>query len=165
MGITCAVSVRKLGSDRISCSLYSDSIDQALKELMTMAHDLVSLENLHHLAIEAGFEHDFLSHFGSKVLPSKKDAELEFWIGLIHRKLSVALERESVIKGRHNISDKVSPSFLTEFNLIVSYRSKLVFVVLLSFAGSRKYSVYSCPFCLSRKTIEVILVKAKYKGS
>lgn len=138
MGITCAVSVRKLGSSRISCSLYSDSINQALVELMTMAHDLVSLDNLHRLAIEAGFEQDFLSHFGSKVLPSKKSEDLEFWIGLVHKKLSVALERESVIKGRCNISDKVSPSFLIEFNLLVSYKSKLVFVALLLFAGSRK---------------------------
>ncbi|KAL8465948.1 hypothetical protein ACS0TY_035160 [Phlomoides rotata] len=117
MGITCAVSVGKLSSGRISCSLYSDSIDRALAELMTMAHDLVSLDNLHHLAIEAGFEQDFLSHFGSKVLPSKNSEALEFWIGLVHRKLSVALERESVIKGRHNISDKVQGSSLSTLAL------------------------------------------------
>lgn len=109
MAITCCAAVGKLGSGRISCSLFSKSTDQALIELMTMARDLVSLDKLHRLATEAGFEKDFLSHFGSKVLPSKNSEDIEFWIGLVHRKLSVALERESVIKGRHNLSDKVFP--------------------------------------------------------
>lgn len=109
MAITCCAAFGKLGSARISCSSLSNSIDQTLIELMTMASDLVSLEKLHSLATEAGFEEDFLSHFGSRVLPSKNSDDIEFWVGLVHRKLSVALERESVTKGRHDLSDKVFP--------------------------------------------------------
>lgn len=109
MAITCCAAVGKLGSDRISCSSLLNSVDQTLIELMTMASDLVSPDKLHSLATEAGFEENFLSHFGTRVLPSKNSEDIEFWIGLVHRKLSVALERESVINGRHNLSDKVLP--------------------------------------------------------
>ena len=109
MAITCCATVGKLGSGRISCSSLSSSIDQTLIQLMTMASDLVSLEKLHSLATEAGFEEDFLSHFGSRVLPSKNSEDIEFWIGLVHRKLSAALERESVIEGRHDLSNQVFP--------------------------------------------------------
>ncbi|KAH6758827.1 hypothetical protein C2S51_019062 [Perilla frutescens var. frutescens] len=117
MAITCCAAVGKLGSGRISCSSLSNSIDQTLIELMTMASDLVPLDKLHSLATEAGFEEDFLSHFGSKVLPSKNSEDIEFWIGLVHRKLSVALERESVIKGRHNLSEKVQVHTLATLSL------------------------------------------------
>lgn len=110
MAITCCAAVGKLGSGRISCSSLSNSINQTLIELMTMASDLVSIEKLHSLATEAGFEEDFLSHFGSRVLPCKNSEDIEFWIGLVHRKLSVALERESVINGRHDLSGKVITS-------------------------------------------------------
>ncbi|CAI9766105.1 unnamed protein product [Fraxinus pennsylvanica] len=100
MGISCCAAVRKLGSARISYPLFSNSIEEALIELMTMSHSLVSLEKLHQLATEAGFEDNFLSHFGSKILPSKNVEDMEFWIGLIQRKLSTALHRESVTSGR-----------------------------------------------------------------
>ncbi|KAL1551515.1 hypothetical protein AAHA92_19350 [Salvia divinorum] len=117
MAITCCATVGKLGSGRISCSSLSSSINQTLIELMTMASDLVSLEKLHSLATEAGFEEDFLSHFGSRVLPSKKSEDIEFWIGLVHRKLSAALERESVIEGRHDLSNKVEEKTLATLAL------------------------------------------------
>ncbi|XP_042049481.1 uncharacterized protein LOC121795100 [Salvia splendens] len=117
MAITCCATVGKLGSGRISCSSLSNSINQTLIELMTMASDLVSLEKLHSLATEAGFEEDFLSHFGSRVLPSKNSEDIEFWIGLVHRKLSAALERESVIEGRHGLSNKVEEKTLATLAL------------------------------------------------
>ncbi|KAK6148832.1 hypothetical protein DH2020_016357 [Rehmannia glutinosa] len=106
MAITLCAALGKLGSGRISCPLFSNLIEEALIELMIMAHDLVSVDKLHHLANEAGFEEQFLSHFGSKVLPSTNVEDIEFWIGLVQRKLSVAFERESVIKGRHDLSNK-----------------------------------------------------------
>ncbi|KAK4395220.1 hypothetical protein Sango_1676300 [Sesamum angolense] len=106
MAITCCAAVGKLGSGRISCSFFSDSIEDAMIELMNMAHDQVTVDKLHHLATEAGFEEDFLSHFGSKVLPSKTIEDIEFWIGLVQEKLSAAFQRESVIKARDDLSDK-----------------------------------------------------------
>lgn len=103
MAITCCAALEKLDCGRISCSSFSNSIDKAIIELMTIAHDLVSVDKLHQLATGAGFEERFLSHFGSKVLPSKNIEDIEFWIGLVQRKLSVAFQRESVT----NLSDKV----------------------------------------------------------
>ncbi|EYU21484.1 hypothetical protein MIMGU_mgv1a019558mg, partial [Erythranthe guttata] len=96
MAITCCAAVGKLDSGRISCSSFSISIEEAIIELMTMAHDLVCIDKLHQLSTEAGFEDHFLSRFGSKVLPSKNVEDIEFWIGLVQTKLSVAFERESV---------------------------------------------------------------------
>uniref|UniRef100_A0A166ELT7 Uncharacterized protein n=1 Tax=Daucus carota subsp. sativus TaxID=79200 RepID=A0A166ELT7_DAUCS len=61
---------------------------------------------LHHLAREAGFEEDFLLHFGSKILPSKNTENMEFWIGLVRAKLSEAFHRESVISGKQAFCDK-----------------------------------------------------------
>ncbi|KAL0354647.1 UNVERIFIED_CONTAM: hypothetical protein Sradi_3911600 [Sesamum radiatum] len=117
MAITCCAAIGKLGSGRISCSFFSNSIEDAMIELMNMAHDQVTVDKLHHLATEAGFEEDFLSHFGSKVLPSKTIEDIEFWIGLVQEKLSAAFQRESVIKARDDLSDKVLPPFLASFIL------------------------------------------------
>ncbi|CAL5443923.1 unnamed protein product [Camellia sinensis] len=83
--ISCCAAVRKLGSGRVSCTLFSLSIEDALIELMNFSHDLVSVDKLHSLATEAGFEEDFLLHFGKKVLPSKNIEEVEFWIGLFRK--------------------------------------------------------------------------------
>ncbi|PIN20957.1 hypothetical protein CDL12_06352 [Handroanthus impetiginosus] len=117
MAITCCCAAGKLGSGRLSCSSFSNSIEDALVELMNMAHDLVSVDKLHQLATEAGFEEDFLCHFGRKILPSKNIEDIEFWIGLVQRKLSVAFQRESVIKGRHNLSDKIQENSLATLAL------------------------------------------------
>lgn len=130
MAISCCAAVGKLGSARISCPLFSNSIEEASIELMTMSHSLVPLEKLHHLATEAGFEDNFLSHFGSKILPSKNVEDTEFWIGLIQRKLSTALHRESVTSGRH--ISKVIPVFFITFNfaylnLLVNYGKIFLF--------------------------------------
>lgn len=77
-------------------------------EFMDLAHSFVSVEKLHQLATEAGFELDFLSHFGKMVLSSKKSEELEFWIGLAQKKLSIAFHKETVISTGRTFPDKVN---------------------------------------------------------
>ncbi|KAM2993925.1 hypothetical protein FF2_045964 [Malus domestica] len=75
------------------------------------------VERLHKLATEAGFEVDFLSHFGRKVLLSNKSEEVEFWIGLAHKKLSTAFSKERVIPGKQNFHDKVQADTLATLGL------------------------------------------------
>lgn len=104
--------MRKLGSGRLSCPSLSVSIEDILVKLMNLSHSLVSIDKLHRLASEAGFEEDFLLHFGSKILPSKNTENIEFWIGLVRAKLSVAFHRESVISGKQALCDKVSSQFI-----------------------------------------------------
>ncbi|XP_071731902.1 uncharacterized protein [Rutidosis leptorrhynchoides] len=117
IAISCCTAVKKLGSGRISCPQFSASIDDALVELRDLSRDLVSVDKLHQLAIEAGFEEDFLSHFGKKVIPSKNVEDVEFWIGLVHEKLSFAFHRESVITPNQPIIDKVEDTTLATLGL------------------------------------------------
>lgn len=117
LAISCCAAVRKLGSGRVSCTLFSLSIEDALIELMNFSHDLVSVDKLHSLATEAGFEEDFLLHSGKKVLPSKNIEEVEFWIGLVQKKFSTAFRRESVISGKQIFSDKVQENSLATLGL------------------------------------------------
>ncbi|KAK4375413.1 hypothetical protein RND71_006090 [Anisodus tanguticus] len=107
LAISCCTAVRKLGSGRVSCPLFSASVEDALVELMNFSHRLVSVDKLHYLATEAGFEEDFLFHFGRKVLPSNSIEDVEFWIGLVQTKLSNAFHRENVIADKHTFHDKV----------------------------------------------------------
>lgn len=111
MAMTCCAAIRRLGPERISCRVFSDSIEDALLELMDAANSLVCLDKLHHLASEAGFEEDFLSYFGSKILQNKSADDIEFWICLVQRKLSTAFHRESVTNNALVLSNKVSPLF------------------------------------------------------
>ena len=76
------------------------SIEDALVELMDLSHSLVPVDKLRQLATEAGFKMDLLAHFGTKVFPSKRSEELEFWIGLAQKKLSVAFQEENIFSGR-----------------------------------------------------------------
>lgn len=78
-------------------------------ELMTLSHGIASVDKFHQLAIEAGFEEDFLLHFGRKILPSTNMEDIEFWIGLVQRKLSAAFHRESVTMDEQTFRDEVSP--------------------------------------------------------
>ncbi|XP_006356144.1 uncharacterized protein [Solanum tuberosum] len=117
LAISCCTAVRKLGSGRVSCPLFSASVEDALVELMNLSHRLVSIDKLHYLATEAGFEEDFLIHFGSKVLPSNNIEDVEFWIGLVQRKLSNAFHRENVIADKHNFHDKVQENSLATLGL------------------------------------------------
>jgi hypothetical protein len=96
VAISCCAAVGELGSEHTYCPSLKLSIDDVLLELMDLSHNLVSVDKLHHLATGAGFELDFLAHFGTKVFPSKRSEELEFWIGLAQKKLSVAFYKENL---------------------------------------------------------------------
>lgn len=108
MSISCCAAVGKLSSGRITCPLLTFSIEDVMIELMDLAHSFVPVEKLHHLATEAGFEMDFLSHFGKEVLSSKRSEELEFWIGLAQKKLSTEFHNFNVTSGGQTCHDKVS---------------------------------------------------------
>ncbi|XP_028756088.1 uncharacterized protein LOC114715412 isoform X2 [Neltuma alba] len=97
VAITCCTAVVKLGSGHISCPLLISSFKGVLVELMDHSLDLATVDKLHHLATDAGFELDFLRHFGKRILPSEKIEDLEFWIGLAHEKLMKAFHEESII--------------------------------------------------------------------
>lgn len=107
VAISCCAAVEKLGSERTSCPLSKMPIGDVLVELMNLSHSIVSVDKLHQLATEAGFEIHFLSHFGAKFLSSKKSDEIEFWIGLAQRKLSVAFCKETMIPGKLAFNSKV----------------------------------------------------------
>ncbi|CBI36098.3 unnamed protein product, partial [Vitis vinifera] len=51
---------------------------------------------------------EFLYNFGTKILPSQKSEDVEFWIGLAQKKLAKAIRRESVFSGLQTFQDKVS---------------------------------------------------------
>lgn len=108
MAITCCTAVVKLGSGRISCPVLISSFKDVLVKLMDHSLDLATLDKLHHLATEAGFEPDFLLHFGKRILPSEKIEDLEFWIGLAHKKLVNAFHEESIISNMQNLQYKVN---------------------------------------------------------
>ncbi|KAL4626065.1 hypothetical protein ACB092_05G068900 [Castanea dentata] len=99
VALSCCTTVGKLCYRRTCCPLTL-LIEDALVELMDLSHSLVPVDKLHQLATEAGFEMDLLAHFGTKVFPSKRSAELEFWIGLAQKKLSVAFQKENMFSGR-----------------------------------------------------------------
>ncbi|KAM1359679.1 hypothetical protein ACFX11_046652 [Malus domestica] len=117
VAISCCAAVAKLGNGRVKCPCFSFSIEDVMVELMDHSQSLVSVERLHKLATEAGFEVDFLSHFGRKVLLSNKSEEVEFWIGLAHKKLSTAFSKERVIPGKQNFHDKVQADTLATLGL------------------------------------------------
>lgn len=118
LAISCCAAIRKLDAGRISRPLFCISIEDALVELMILSHNLVSVDKLHYLASEAGFEEDFLSHFGRKILSCSNMEDVEFWIGLVQKKLSAALHRESVITHKHTFHDKVSFYFVSNSLLL-----------------------------------------------
>lgn len=97
--------------------MFTLSIEDVLVDLMDLSHSLVEVEKLHQLATEAGFELNFLSHFGAKILPCNKIEELEFWIGLAQRKLSVAFCKEMVVRGTENSHEKVNS--IVQLNLLI----------------------------------------------
>ncbi|XWS20245.1 hypothetical protein CRYUN_Cryun31cG0083700 [Craigia yunnanensis] len=117
VAISCCSAVERLGSERTSCPLSKMSIDDVLVELMNLSHSIVSVDKLHQLATEAGFEIHFLSHFGAKFLSSKTSDELEFWIGLAQRKLSVAFCKETMIPGKLAFNSKVQADSLATLGL------------------------------------------------
>ncbi|XP_017179690.1 uncharacterized protein [Malus domestica] len=117
VAISCCAAVAKLGYGRVKCPYFAFSLGDVIVELMDHSHSLVSVERLHNLATEAGFELDFLSHFGRKVLLSNKSEEVEFWIGLAYKKLSTAFNKESMILGKQNFHHKVQGDTLAILGL------------------------------------------------
>ncbi|XP_072083351.1 uncharacterized protein [Arachis hypogaea] len=106
VAITCCTAVVKLGCGRIRCPIPVLCFEDVLVKLMDFSLNLASVDKLHQLATEAGFELNFLLHFGKKILPSEKTEELEFWIGLAHKKLQKAFSEESIMsnkKSEHKI--------------------------------------------------------------
>ncbi|XP_044497247.1 uncharacterized protein LOC123219377 [Mangifera indica] len=117
VAISCCAAVGKLGPERISCPTIIMEIEDVSVELMNISCSLVSVDKLHHLATEAGFEHDFLAHFGKRVLLDKNTEELEFWIGLARKKLSIAFYREGLLCGTKNLHEKVQADSLATLGL------------------------------------------------
>ncbi|XP_039005992.1 uncharacterized protein LOC120133454 [Hibiscus syriacus] len=117
VAISCCAAVEKLCSEHISFPLSKISVDDVIVKLMDLSHGIVSVDKLHQLATEAGFETCFLSHFGAKVLSSKKSDEIEFWIGLAQRKLSVAFTKETMIPGKLAFNSKVQADNLATLGL------------------------------------------------
>ncbi|QHO33206.1 LETM1 domain-containing protein [Arachis hypogaea] len=106
VAITCCTAVVKLGRGRIRRPIPVLCFEDVLVKLMDFSLSLASVDKLHQLATEAGFELNFLLHFGKKILPSEKTEELEFWIGLAHKKLQKAFSEESIMsnkKSEHKI--------------------------------------------------------------
>ncbi|XP_048129549.1 uncharacterized protein LOC115737430 isoform X3 [Rhodamnia argentea] len=117
IAISCCSAVAKLGPRQSSCRMLSMSIDAILLELMELSRGLVSVEKGHQLATEAGFELDFLTHFGRKFLPSEESEELEFWIGLAQKKLSLAFQKEPLVSCMEDSRDKVKAENLAILGL------------------------------------------------
>lgn len=117
LAISCCAAVKKLCAGRNSSPLFPFSIEDALVELMTLSHNLVSVDKFHQLASDAGFEEDFLLHFGRKIFPCSNMEDLEFWIGLVQKKLSAAFHRESVIIDKQIFHDKVQGNSLATLGL------------------------------------------------
>ncbi|CAI9114179.1 OLC1v1014838C1 [Oldenlandia corymbosa var. corymbosa] len=113
LALSCFAAIKKLDSQRISRPMLFISIEDALVNLISSTEGLVSVNKLHQFACEAGFEQDFLLHFGRRILPSKSVEDLEFWIGLVERKLSTAFQRESLI----TVNDEVKENSLTTLGL------------------------------------------------
>lgn len=117
VGISCCSAVAKLGPRQSSCRMLSVSIDAILLELMELSHGLVSVDKGHQLATEAGFELDFLTHFGRKFSLSEESEELEFWIGLAQKKLSLAFQKEPLVSCMEDSPDKVKAESLAILGL------------------------------------------------
>ncbi|XP_060675784.1 uncharacterized protein LOC107428532 isoform X3 [Ziziphus jujuba] len=117
VAISCCAAVGKLSSGHITCPFLTLSVKDVMIELMDLAHSLELVEKLHQLATEAGFELDFLSHFGKQVISSKRSEELEFWIGLAQKKLSIAFCNYSVHWDGQNFHDKIQANTLATFGL------------------------------------------------
>ncbi|XP_077209981.1 uncharacterized protein LOC143845495 isoform X2 [Tasmannia lanceolata] len=132
VAITCYVAAGKLGTGRISCPSFTSSVPDVIGELMNLLHGLVSMDKSHNFASEAGFEHEFLAHFGSKALHHNTSREVIFWIGFIQRKLIVAFHREGVVASLQNSRN-------TKF-----VESNLATLGLFAFLGQKTRLFLSC---------------------
>ncbi|GAA0161899.1 secondary carrier transporter [Lithospermum erythrorhizon] len=105
LAISCCSAIRKLRLGRISSS-FSVSVEHAVNELMTAADGLISISKYYNLATKAGFEEEFLCHFGRKILPNENIENLECWVELIEKKLSLAFDRECIFTNKPSVYDK-----------------------------------------------------------
>ncbi|KAK7389570.1 hypothetical protein VNO78_24722 [Psophocarpus tetragonolobus] len=117
VAITCCSAVVKLSSKRVCFPLHVLSLEDVLVKLMDFSLNLASLDKLHWLATEAGFEPNFLSHFGGKVFPSETTEDLEFWIGLAHKKLLKAFSEETITLKKQNFQQKIHADSLATLGL------------------------------------------------
>ncbi|RZB97891.1 uncharacterized protein LOC114422383 isoform X5 [Glycine soja] len=117
VAITCCSAVVKLGARRICCPLLVLSLEDVLVKLMDFSLNLAPVDKLHRLATEAGFELNFLSHFGGKVFPNEKTEDLEFLIGLAHKKLLKAFCEESITSKKQNFQQKIQADSLATLGL------------------------------------------------
>ncbi|XP_058074252.1 uncharacterized protein LOC131222995 isoform X3 [Magnolia sinica] len=102
LATSCCIAAKKLGVGRISSPSFTSSLPDAIGELMDALYGLVSMDKLHSLASVAGFEQEFLAHFGSKILLNNTNPEVVFWLGLVQRKLVAAFQREGVVASLQN---------------------------------------------------------------
>ncbi|PSS07411.1 LETM1 and EF-hand domain-containing protein [Actinidia chinensis var. chinensis] len=72
-----AIQAHELGRSGPELAKAGVAIEDVLIELMDLSHSLVSVHKLHSLATEAGFEEDFLLHFGTMILPGKNIEEVQ----------------------------------------------------------------------------------------
>ncbi|KAK7255432.1 hypothetical protein RIF29_28841 [Crotalaria pallida] len=117
VAITCCSAVVKLGTRRICCPILLLSLENVLVKLMDYSLNLASVDKLHQLAIDAGFELNYLSHFGRNLLPSEKTEDLEFWIGLAHKKLLKAFGEKSIVLNMQNFQLKIQSDSLATLGL------------------------------------------------
>ncbi|MED6118878.1 hypothetical protein PIB30_006667 [Stylosanthes scabra] len=124
VAITCCTAVVKLGSGRIRRQKPVLCLEEVLVKLMDFSLNLALVDKLHQLATEAGFELNFLSHFGKKILPSEKTEDLEFWIGLAHKKLQKAFSEESVMSNKQSFQHKIPSDSLATLGLFAYLGSR-----------------------------------------
>ncbi|MED6196795.1 hypothetical protein PIB30_050665 [Stylosanthes scabra] len=124
VAITCCTAVVKLGSGRIRCQKPVLCLEEVLVKLMDFSLNLALVDKLHQLATEAGFELNFLSHFGKKILPSEKSEDLEFWIGLAHKKLQKAFSEESIMSNKKSFQRKIPSDSLATLGLFAYLGSR-----------------------------------------
>ena len=98
LAISCTIAVQKLGAERISCPSFTHSFPDMIGELMDVLLGLVSMDKLHKFASKAGFEHEFLAHFGSNVLLyHDTSCEVVFWVSMAWRKLIFAFLKVDIV--------------------------------------------------------------------
>lgn len=97
VAISCTIAVQKLCAEHISRPLFTHSFLDMIGELMELLLGFGSMDKLHTFASKAGFEQEFLAHFGSKLLNHKTSSEVVFLVSMAWRKLVVAFQREGVV--------------------------------------------------------------------
>ncbi|KAL9661625.1 hypothetical protein QQ045_026449 [Rhodiola kirilowii] len=118
VAISCCVAIESLGSAYLSSATFKFWLQNSASLLFSSTHCLVQVGKLHDLSIKAGFENEFLAHFGANIMSSKNDSEIEFWIELAQDKLSAAFQREGLkLTATEKLHDKVQKNILAVLGL------------------------------------------------